>query len=258
MGEEADALIDRMLDYDERVLAGIEEDYEDFYPGLSTAFSPPNYHRNPHPVMIIARVTSIAQGEGKPYNSAHGLLYPFVVSLSDGVTGTVNAKSAEGPAYKEGDMVGYEVTGDYKGVPKIKVDKKAAENWSDPGKSIGSAAKVAPPPNSEPVDRARSVTPEGVVAIHGATVGASVNKTVDLLTRDMTHDEIVAWLCLPRSFLSIVEVASDLIRVHQHLERGHLAPTCKDRVAGGSLKAPAYRPPVPEPKKAMEEEDVPF
>lgn len=176
--------------------------------------------------MTISKVTSIAATGKEPYASAHGLLYEFKVAFSDGVSGVVNAKAATGPAYKVGEMVGYEITGEFNGVNKVKVDKKAAANWSQ--HPAGNAPASASLPKAEYVE-SRPTSAEGDVPIHGASVGMAVKEALALLTREKTHDEVIEWLCSPISWKSLHEVSSDIIRVMQHLERGKLAPTCKDR-----------------------------
>ncbi len=72
--------------------------------------------------MRICKITNI-KPDGKPWESQYGMMYPFYVVLEDGGAGTANCKT-ETPAYKVGETVGYDVTGNSpKGAPKLKITR---------------------------------------------------------------------------------------------------------------------------------------
>ena len=199
--------------------------------------------------MTIAKVTAIAPTGEAPYASTHGLLYSFKVSFSDGQTGTVNAKSESGPAYKVGDSVGYEITGNYKGVSKIRVDKKAAQE--------AAAAEQRPPANSEPVAGQR--LPNGMepmAPVFGATVGMAIKEALVLLTTDLGHDDIISSVITPHFWKAVHEVSSDIIRVSLLLEKGKLAPPVRDRTEGPRPPAPPRATaPAPAPRRGQPENE---
>lgn len=72
---------------------------------------------------------------------------------------------------------------------------------------------------------ATKVTAQGKVLPHGAQVGACVNKAVDVTS------ELGVNPSDPIFYRTVYEIASDLIRVSQMLERGELAPSAKERQA---------------------------
>ena len=133
--------------------------------------------------MIISKVIAISPTGEPPYKSQYGLLYPFTVTFSDGTFGKVNAKEANGPAYRVGDVVGYEITKNVNGVNIIKVDKKAA---TAPG---AAPAQVANPPTptaqAVPGQRAAPAVPTAhVQSIHRhdpAAIGMSLKLAGDVL-----------------------------------------------------------------------------
>src|SRR5580658_6945667 len=63
----------------------------------------------------------------------------------------MSTKAQAGPAYKKGDLVGYEITGKVGNVNKLKVDKKAAQN-TQPTPEQAQSRSQPPPPNSAPVE----------------------------------------------------------------------------------------------------------
>ena len=118
--------------------------------------------------MNISQVTSITPTGQPPYQSQHGLLYAFNVTMADGAQGVANSKSPQGPSYKVGEMVGYEIPGP----GRLKVDKKAA---------LGAPVAVQPPVQWQappvaapqpPQTLARAVPPiTGTPVIDGAECG---------------------------------------------------------------------------------------
>ena|ERR1700690_942491 len=77
--------------------------------------------------MPIATIVSVTATGEPPYPSQYGPFYKFLVFLSDGVSGKVNAKNANGPSYKPGQPVGYTISGNHNGVNDLKIDAKAAQ-----------------------------------------------------------------------------------------------------------------------------------
>lgn len=133
--------------------------------------------------MQISKVINLEPTGEQPFNSQHGLLYPFRVTFADGTTGIVNAKAQKGPAYSKGDMVGYEVTGEFQGVKKIKVDKKAAEGH------VPQADAPNPTPSAAPQGRQATPAPPQVSrgAPEGQTIGMAIKLAGDILIRNSVH-----------------------------------------------------------------------
>ena len=80
----------------------------------------------------------------------------------------MNAKEANGPAYRVGDVVGYEITKNVNGVNIIKVDKKAA---TAPGAAPAQVANP-PTPRHDPAAIGMSLKLAGDVLMHNARAAA--------------------------------------------------------------------------------------
>lgn len=63
--------------------------------------------------------------------------------------------------------------------------------------------------------------------IHGATVGMSLNQANIILLK--THEGEQGYFGSPVYSADLFELASDIVRVSQYMESGHLAPTAKQR-----------------------------
>jgi hypothetical protein len=165
--------------------------------------------------MNIAKVIAITRIEQEPYASAHGLLYPFTVTFSDGNTGKANAKDPNGPAYKVGEMVGYEITKVVNGMNLLKVDKKAAANA--PG-------GVANPPN-EKAQAVQGQRTTSEVTSHvqpnlpaGQTVGMAINNAVLILKHNASFSSLPVDLTSLQN--DVEQVALLLIAASRRLESG--------------------------------------
>lgn len=102
-----------------------------------------------------------------------------------------------------------------------------------------------------------------VIPVPGPTVGMAINNALTVLTKDLSHDELIARLIAPTFWSSVHEVASDVIRVSRMLEAGKLAPSMKDRTENNSIsytpRTPDRSPaPAPALAKPGTDEDVPF
>lgn len=163
-----------------------------------------------------------------PPNAPTTKLYPFLVYFEDNTHGSVNSKS-ETPPYRVGESVGYEVTGNFKGVSKLKITRNPQQQ--------GQPAKWTPPaPVTKPFPKLPQTDAdfdaayvESIKPVFGATVGMAMNQAIEILTSSLTHDERVERISNPVFWGSVHEVASDVIRVARELEEGRLAPSPKER-----------------------------
>lgn len=96
--------------------------------------------------------------------------------------------------------------------------------------------------------------------IHGATVGMSVNQANAILLK--THEGEQGYFGSPAYSAELFELASDILRVSQYMESGHLAPTTKQR-AGASREMQeqevAHSRPARQPREQApaQEDDTP-
>lgn len=164
--------------------------------------------------MQISKVINLEPTGEQPFNSQHGLLYPFRVTFADGTTGIVNAKAQKGPAYSKGDMVGYEVTGEFQGTKKIKVDKKAAEGH------VPQADAPNPTPAAAPQGRQATTAPSQVSrgAPEGQTIGMATKAAVDILIRNSQASVLPVNLSSLAS--DIWEIAGTIIEASEGLKSG--------------------------------------
>lgn len=179
--------------------------------------------------MRICKITSI-KPDGKPWESQYGMMYPFYVVLEDGGAGTVNSKS-ETPAYRQGDSVGYDVTGHTpKGVPKLKITRnpKPGEGtvWVPDTHPDLEAAKAPterrePPPKIDYRGAQAPVKTQGN-AIHGATVGGALARAVDIFLHGCPRGEPVDWR--PLSVELVERITRDLVSIQQRVESGEQPP----------------------------------
>ena len=165
--------------------------------------------------MNIATVVSIEPTNEAPYTNEHGTFYSFLVGFDNNISGKVNAKSATGPAYKVGDVVGYEITGTHQGVNKIKVDKRAAE-----GQQPKRAPAAAQPQRSAPAPTAPAPK-QASNPVMGVTVGMAINNAVAILIRNSEAESLP--VDLPRIKGNVESIAADLISASRRLESGAVA-----------------------------------
>lgn len=134
--------------------------------------------------MNICRIVKIAP-DGKPWGAPpNGPYYPFYITFADGTAGQANAKTNP-PAYKEGDEVGYEITGATpRGVPKLKIDRKADPAFctnttpQDHHPDLEAAPQAQKPPYNRPAAQPAPQPPRGLehyTALYSACIGAAGN-----------------------------------------------------------------------------------
>lgn len=180
--------------------------------------------------MPTARITELKPNGS--FESQHGTMFSSIIYFDDNTWGSVNHKNAS-PPYNVGDEMEYSVQGNFHGTPKLKVQK--------PGFNSAPPARASAPP---PVSRPSAPSPTLQTSpINGATVGMAMNLAMKTLTEQLSHDERVDRLCRPEFWLSVLETASDIIRVSRHIESGNLAPSVKDRANGVSSPVTPVRPP---------------
>lgn len=196
-----------------------------------------------------AQITRLDPDGKPPYQSQNGPLYGFRVEFDNGQGGLVNSKS-QTPPYGLGQTVYYEVTGQVGRMDKLKISKNPPQGAPQMAPPAQVVAKPFPPLKTAEQIISESQA-ERITPVFGATVGMAINQALDLLTRDLNHDERVERIVTPVFWHSVHEVASDIIRVSRHLEAGHLAPSPSER-AGRVHPSPVA--PVTQPEK----EDVPF
>lgn len=205
--------------------------------------------------MKIAKILQI-EPNGNPFTNTHGTMYPWIVTFDDQMSGEVNTKSQQ-PAYRVGDLVGYEQTGaSPRGTPKLKIDRNAAQNAPQGSYRPGPAQ---PTHQNQPASTATQT-----VQINGQTVGMAMKEAINLALGAFRNTSHEAPDIGSQAFWEMVHIAaSDIIRVSQMLERGHLAPSAKARaVPQGSVRSPVTPPPRqrqpdPEPDTTMDD-DIPF
>lgn len=200
-----------------------------------------------------AQITRLDPDGKPPYQSQNGPLYGFRVEFDNGQGGLVNSKS-QTPPYGLGQTVYYEVTGQVGRMDKLKISKNPPQG----APQMAPPAQPAVPFRSASMMSSRELTEhiavnpaEPIKPVFGATVGLGINQALDLLTRDLNHDERVERIVSPVFWHSVHEVASDIIRVSRHLEAGHLAPSPSERA---NRVHPSPVAPVAQPK----EDDIPF
>ena len=176
-----------------------------------------------------AQITRLDPDGKPPYQSQNGPLYGFRVEFDNGQGGLVNSKS-QTPPYGVGQTVYYEVTGQVGKLNKLKISKNPPMGQPQFAEPAQSAPNTAPRMAPMPVPQVHiPSTVEPLKPVFGATVGMAINQALDLLTRDLNHDERVERIVAPVFWHSVHEVASDIIRVSRHLEAGHLAPSPSER-----------------------------
>lgn len=186
--------------------------------------------------------------------------YPCVIADMTGPETIEVSFFQKPPPFEVGDLVDIFGKGlrrtEYNGNPQAAIGKETQVHV------IGKSAH-------EPEQQERAATMQPSVSgkpqpVPGQTVGMAVKTALDILSKDMTHDDLVARLISPPFWASVHEVASDIIRVSRMLEAGKLAQPIKER--GGSAQ-PSPQPqggrderlaPKAQPSQVTWEEDVPF
>lgn len=160
-------------------------------------------------------------------------MYSFIIAFDDNSYGSANSKG-QTPPYGVGDEMNYTITGNFRGTPKIKVQKPGS-NFAPPTRSSApNPVGNTPAPYRQPSQPAPAQRPSTVqtAPINGASVGMAMNQALGLLTRDWKRQDIVAAVCSEDFWYAVSETASDILRVSRHLESGHLAPSVRERNGG--------------------------
>lgn len=183
--------------------------------------------------MNICKIESII--EGKPWTSQHGTMHSFTVVFADGVRGEANAKTNP-PPYKVGDKVGYEVAGQTpRGQNKLRIDRKADPSQcrdTTPPEAPDFEAVIPKPATRPPSQREQSFhTPTQnpvkssqnaqerlpVNLPHGATVGASINKGVEIW---LATDGAAGAPWDTKALNRVGAIARQLVHLAGQIERG--------------------------------------
>jgi hypothetical protein len=198
--------------------------------------------------MPISRITSITPKGSFPseHGGPDGKLYSHTITFEDGTTGEANTKTPT-PYYRQGEEMAYTIKSTNSYGNKLKIDKLA------PGQSSPAPQQphTANPSRSEPLGT--PVSP--IIPINGPTAGMGVKTALDILLRDQTHKDVMLSIGAPLFWKGVYEVASDVCRVMQKLEREGPAHTVTQRLNAGRPK------PGPEGSVKLSQEldeDVPF
>lgn len=155
-----------------------------------------------------------------------------------------------------------------------------------PSEAQADGAATHPPKTDgpQPPPAARGPRP-----VNGQTVGNAMKLAIDIVMKAFEEyseeaTKLHDYIEMPEFSIKVHQVASDLIRIAQRLEKGYLAPTVRERYKaameelGGEPPPPAEPPPPPPPQEerkapskakpgpdgqafdpgANEDEDVPF
>lgn len=187
--------------------------------------------------MNIARIVRI-EPDGKPFTTANGTFYPFVVGFDDHRSGQANSKSNP-PPWKVSEIVGYEVTGQTpRGADKFKIKRNPDANDGTYNPPSGAEEHMEgdplpPPPlyrpapvkTAQPPPQARSVAqnrPSEHLPVnlpHGATVGGALARAVDIyLAMGQAADTGVRWDAPDIQFVE--QITRDLVEIQGRIERG--------------------------------------
>lgn len=193
--------------------------------------------------MPISTVTAVIPA-GNSFIANGNTLFPYSVTLADGMRGTANSKTTP-PWYHPGTSVQYEVTGDHQGTPKLKIGKvqsqppvqqqqpygqqPPAQQWQQPPQP-----QYAPPPQQQQ-------PPQQAPAFNGQSVGMSINNAITLAVAIGLRPH------LPDFWPAVHEFSSDILRLAYKLEHGQLAVKQSQRQqqppAQTQQQQPPYQPP---------------
>ena len=140
------------------------------------------------------------------------MLYTFLVSFSDGVSGYVNAKSQQGPAIKVGQQLWYNIVGQTpNGVNRIKTDIKTPPPQAPAVPQLPppqAPAVPQPPPVAPPqAQPAQPRQPMPRLLPQGATVGMAINNAVQIIIANskVSKEGLVNLPTLARDVKAIAE-----------------------------------------------------
>lgn len=213
---------------------------------------------------MIRQIASI-QPNGS-FESQHGTLYSFIYGFTDNTNGSCNHKTAH-PPFRQGDQVEVEITGDHRGVSKLKIQKpqqatQGSFQAPQAPKPTQGSYPTRPAPRQAPMPQQQD--------IHPATVGMALKEACALVSASQEPLEL-SYLHSQAFSKDVYLVASDIIRMARALEAGKLAPPARDRANPGQeaepepepepvYQAPPPPPPTPAyaPNPQDDSEDVPF
>jgi len=173
--------------------------------------------------MNIAKIIALTPGKPWAFTDASGqatTLHPFTVVFDDHCTGQANAKTNP-PAYKVGDLVGYDISGQTpRGENKLKITRNPDMNRGKvtsppPMDSSNPDLEAAPQPRPayqapRPVGTITAIP--STQAVHPATVGMAVKIAADFLLREDGWQKDTAG--------RMESIAGSVIQLAQRLERG--------------------------------------
>jgi len=178
------------------------------------------------------------------FDTPNGHFFGFMVTMSDGMVGTANAKSNP-PPWANGQPIGYDIVGERNGIPKLKIDArpKPGTIFSQRVLPVGQVlppvvANVTPTtPSGIPQQAAQrpivaypmpaaSPTaspmahsgPAARIAPQGASVGMSINNAVEILIYNAKCK--AEPVDLPHLALHIKAVAEAILEASHSLETG--------------------------------------
>ena len=175
--------------------------------------------------MNICKIIALTPGKPWSFNNQQTgqaeTMYPFTVVLEDHTTGQANAKTNP-PAYKVGDLVGYDISGQTpRGENKLKITRNPDMNRGKvtsqpPMDSSNPDLEAAPQTRPAPANLYRERTPHDEAlrnqAVHPATVGMAVKIAADFLLREDGWQKDTAG--------RMEAIALSVIQLAQRLEKG--------------------------------------
>lgn len=153
------------------------------------------------------------------YGDANGKLHAYRYVFDDGVIGTANHKAA--PNWGPGAQVDYTITGDHRGMNKLKVSAVGAQQGpgGPPQRQQAPQRASAPAPRSTPPPARQ--TAAGAVYM-GEAVGHALNNAVQMAMRETPP--VLAVVTDELFWKSVWSHASSILRMSDALKSGRLAP----------------------------------
>lgn len=157
-----------------------------------------------------------------------------------------------GPGLKVGEYNGAKQLTAFK---PIKIDPAQGNIGTPvPNQTIPASPPAAPSYPSMPLPSASA--PASAGPIHGATVGMAVNNAVNILKEIYKGIDFFDSNEFPEQ---LWKIASSIVRVSAHLEKGKLAPKAEERVPmQDTPRPPPPPPPVQAPPAVPAQEDLGF
>lgn len=169
--------------------------------------------------MPLDTVVSIAYKNS--WDGSQGPMHTSFITFASGLAGEANHKQPT-PPYRVGEVVEYQITGEFRGTNKLKVGKPKEGQQG----GYQQAPQSSPPPARQNAGNGQQS------GFHGASVGCSIVQACEF-ARSLNKG-------FDKAF--IYETASALLRLSQKLEMGQLAP-----LVGQPAPQPQPAPPPPQP-----------